>query len=73
MRTDKIRIDITNMNKAVEGMMTTNNEEEKNAWAFIYNSRLQSVFTALEEIDKEYEIKTAVEEVKPEEPKTKKK
>lgn len=65
------------MNKAVEGMMTAKNDEEKNAWVLIYNSRLQSVFTAFDEIDKEYNVETTVEEVKeevkPEEPKKKKK
>jgi len=68
MRTEGIRTDIVNVNKAVEGILTAKTDDEKNAWIIIYNSRLQSIFGELDGIDKEYEIKQTSESVIPETP-----
>lgn len=47
---EKIKQNLNFMTTAVNGLVTTENEAEKDAWATIYNSRLQAI---LAELDKD--------------------
>lgn len=48
--TEKIKQGLNVMTTAVNGMMTTEDDAEKNAWVTIYNARFQAILT---ELDKE--------------------